>query len=84
MQLGIRARLFAAFGAVLLLLSAVGGFAVLSLRQGVEATQELADVEIARVVARFHVEDAAGTVVARRRTDDWSATRAPVAPRRAV
>src|SRR4051794_34769215 len=45
MRLGIRAKLFAGFGAVLLLLCVVGGVAFWSLAQATEATHEIANTE---------------------------------------
>ncbi len=49
MKLGIRAKLFAGFGAVLALLAAVGVFGLVQLNGSVEATRRLAEEEMVAV-----------------------------------
>ncbi|MFN8636193.1 MAG: methyl-accepting chemotaxis protein [Chloroflexota bacterium] len=62
MRLSIRLKLFAGFGAVLLLLCAVGGVGFWSLRHAKAEIDQLADVELAGAVAVLNVRDAFRTM----------------------
>ncbi len=58
MRMGIRAKLFSGFGAVLVLLAIVGGLGIYYLGQSSAAIQDIADIEMPGVIAVLKAQDA--------------------------